>query len=480
MISRYFEPVSQGIYEDVPNLLRDGGNNPFGGNNLYSGAHESDYIRNAPLISEMDPVVSRAPNPGLITEEEPDAPKGLIAQPKPATRGQVPRASGIRKDGFFSFFNPANWFKWGKEKKLARQAAKAIADPSSAPKFKMTAAHTKALNTTHGQKILKAAAKDGLKADNDPLSKMNYRRAEGKREEAHVGENSHRKAVNPITQEQKRKHYLYGTQYEGPEPDIAQIMQTFQPQSYEEWKASDDAEWSKQLAAKDKSNQKLAGSSWGKRHAQAFREAYRADHDGADPGRKMFAAAREKHQANRDARSLLKDNRDLPPIMREMWGERSKAVKASNQWRTAMEPKVEALNLGAALPWGNAFKGTAFGFNFEEDGIKDAPQEPSGDANHKSYESLRESGAKGGRAQDSIDIDDEAEVEQQQAIKLQRAIMNYQQSNKKPQNSMMIEEEKSDDEDFSNSFTGNQGMMGGFFAQKFILDQLHGDNDDDD
>ena len=114
MISRYDEVVSQGFFEEVPNLLRDGGNNPYGGGN------ESDYRRNAPLISERDPLESRAPNPGLITEEEPDAPAGPVAQPKTAARGQEPRTSGIRKDGFFSYFNPANWFKWGKEKKLAR------------------------------------------------------------------------------------------------------------------------------------------------------------------------------------------------------------------------------------------------------------------------------------------------------------------------------------------------------------------------
>jgi hypothetical protein len=420
----------------------------------------------------------------LITEEEPDAPKGLIAQPKPATRGQVPRASGIRKDGFFSFFNPANWFKWGKEKKLARQAAKAIADPSSAPKFKMTAAHTKALNTTHGQKILKAAAKSSLKADNDPVSKVNYRHAEGKRADAHVGENSHRKVIEAYTEEQKRKEDWYGTQYEGPEPDTAQIMKTFQPQSYEEWKVSKDAESRKEDAAKDRSARKLAGSSWGKRHAQAFRKAYRANEEanpeGADPGKKMLTAARQKHQANRDVRSLLKDNRDLPPIMQEIWGGKSEAVKASQQWRNAMEPKMDALNLGAPLPWGRAFKGNADGFRFTTDEIKDAPQEPSGDgANKKSYEAY-DSAAKGGGDQDSISIDDEDEGAQQQAIKLNQAVVSYQQNNKKPQNSMMIEEEKSDDDDSSNSFTGKKGMMVGFNAQKFILGQVLGDYDYDD
>jgi hypothetical protein len=106
----------------------------------------------------------------LIEEEEAPAISPPSRGPRRIKEGHpyVPRAplpSPIRKDSFASYFNPANWFKWGKERKLAREAARKINDPSGNTDTSLTAKHWAALNTTHGQRILKKEAKASAKSD---------------------------------------------------------------------------------------------------------------------------------------------------------------------------------------------------------------------------------------------------------------------------------------------------------------------------
>jgi len=128
--------------------------------------------RNNSLIEQPIGNQSHGKRP-LITEEvDDDSPSGgngprILKQGHPEIPQYRPSApsSAIRKDSVASYFNPANWFKWGKERKLARQAARAINDPSGNTGTALNAKHWAALNTTHGQRILRKEAKASAKSD---------------------------------------------------------------------------------------------------------------------------------------------------------------------------------------------------------------------------------------------------------------------------------------------------------------------------
>ncbi len=121
------------------------------------------------LIEQPEVDQSQVSRP-LIEEEQAPAPSPPARGPRRIKEGHpyVPRAhlpSPIRKDSFGSYFNPMNWFKWGKERSLARQAAKAIHDPQGNAGISLGEKHWSALNTTHGQRILKKQAKSSAKSD---------------------------------------------------------------------------------------------------------------------------------------------------------------------------------------------------------------------------------------------------------------------------------------------------------------------------
>lgn len=131
---------------------------------LFSGGHNNS------LIEQPSGNQSRGKRPLIVEEDDDDSlsdregPR-ILKQGHPDIPQYQPPSSAIRKDSFASYFNPANWFKWGKERKLARQAAKTINDPSGNAGTSLSAKHWAALNTTHGQRILKKEAKASAKSD---------------------------------------------------------------------------------------------------------------------------------------------------------------------------------------------------------------------------------------------------------------------------------------------------------------------------
>ena len=133
---------------------------------LFSGGHNNS------LIEQPSGNQSRGKRPLIVEEDDDDSlsdregPR-ILKQGHPEIPQYRPPApsSAIRKDSFASYFNPANWFKWGKERKLAREAARRINDPSGNADTSLSAKHWAALNTTHGQRILKKEAKASAKSD---------------------------------------------------------------------------------------------------------------------------------------------------------------------------------------------------------------------------------------------------------------------------------------------------------------------------
>ena len=133
---------------------------------LFSGGHNNSLIEQPngnqsrgkrPLIMEEDDddSLSDREGPRILKQGHPEIPQYRPSAP----------SSAIRKDSFSSYFNPANWFKWGKERKLARQAARTINDPRGNAGTSLSAKHWAALNTTHGQRMLKNEAKASAKSD---------------------------------------------------------------------------------------------------------------------------------------------------------------------------------------------------------------------------------------------------------------------------------------------------------------------------
>lgn len=384
--------------------------------------------------------------------------------------------SSVRKDGFFSYFNPLNWFKWSKEKKLAGQAAKAIADPGSAPGFTFTAAHKAALNTTHGQKILKSAAKANLKAERDPMNKLHFRREEEKRAIGHVRRNlpdrlyQHKRSSKelervPPSQWTAADRLGYSLD-SGPDPDTAQIMSTFKPQSYNEWSRAEAREEEKNFAAAEKRDRGLARSAWGRGHARAFRDATK----NVTP--ETLAAARHKHEANRAAAPLLRNNLDLPPIMQEMWGQSSAAAQKSRQWVAAMRPHVPALNNGAKLPWGSAFGATEDGFEFEDDRVQEERllSEPEQKA-ARSFESVHSSGGKQPKAMEKVNLGERGKLDDMIDIKLQKAQASFdkQWGKKKAHASIESDDDNESEDRDSVDLNGQPKGYGAF--QNFLYQQ---------
>ncbi len=487
--------MSHNSYEEDLRLLQ------MNENDGYEKAPSSNYLRKAPMITEEAPQGSRPARPHLITEEEDSkAPAlssgvkggaligeaGVAANPTGSAlarrefdgRMAKKNPTSVRKDGFFSYFNPLNWFKWSKEKKLARQAAKAIADPSSAPGFSMTPAHTAALNTTHGQKILKSAAKDNIKAERDPMSELNYRREEEGHRVNHVRMNMPKRTQlhNRNSEELEKIPRSKWTAADrlgysldsGPQPDTAKIASTYKPTSYEAWKTSEDREGEQRLAAKEAGNRKLAGSAWGKSHVRELREA----NPNVTPER--IEAARQNHQANRAVRPLLQNNLDLPPIMLDMWGKSSNSAAKSQRWVQQMQSQAPALRNGANLPWGGAFGNTGDGFDFEED-YDDQKSFAGTNANgHNSVEHVQSSTGKKGNEVESIDLDDDAEQERQNHLKFQQAAAEYAKRNvpakAQAQKSFEIMDPDSDEED---EFGDDGKSEGKQFIYNFIQQQAN-------
>jgi hypothetical protein len=480
--------MSHSSYEEDLRLLQQDEND---NDDDYGQAPASNFYRNAPLLqsSPMSGQAKPSQRPLIIEEEEsvrsePQASKVQERASKPddpmmmsssdlarrAFDGSQARKnpSSIRKDGFLSYFNPLNWFKWGKERRLARQAAGAIADPSSAPGFSMTPAHTAALNTTHGQKILRGAAKKNIKAEQDVRSSLNFRREESGRAEAHVARHAperkyqvHRndEALERIPKSQwTRADHLGYTLDSGPLVDSAKAMQTFEPQNYAQWKRDEARDEEAAMANSNRADKKLAKSSWGRSHARAFRDAREKTTE------EDLAAARENHRANRAMQPLLRKNQDLPPVMLEMWGKTSPEAGKSRQWADAVRPNLPGLRNKAILPWENAFKRNSGAFEFEgnvEDAEDSAPE--SGALEGISH-TQPDAKVMGKVKQDSIDIDDDdAQQEQQNMFGL-----HYGQASLMNKKATKRAHDSSDDEDLDS----DKHKSGQDVFRNFIYSQL--------